>query len=595
MRRLIENVKFTDIRIEPTGIWTKYSNLFTESFGELKGDDLIEKLYVSKRIRSTDEFWLLSHLLRISIDDVKNIYLNIESGNNLKLTLHNNPILIKGREGTGKSTYLKYHLEYIANSKLNLKILPLFIDYKAGPPGKDNILKFSIDSVNNKLLSFLGMYYNEKNIFSNLELRDKILTNQYLAYKTLFDRLEALNNSIEIEELKERIFLNLDNDKSSLNRLMADYVQCELGFKIILISDNLDHHLDDTYISKVIEVSMFEKASLNTNLIICVRDYNYGIAAKARLRAFDYHVFDLTPPDLTVILNKRVNYVISKVINFDDFTISETKDKIDFLLEESERTILGDFAGDNIRLLLSSAKRILSSGHLKFYRDTKANKYKIELHDFIRSLMLGNRQYFMPPEYDNQCEVINLFENGNPYSYGNNLIRIRILQIMKNEGQFIERKNIINKMSLLGYEKEEIHSTIRNLANYELIESSEIGNRSLRFLTFTEKGKYHLNTLLYELTFYDEIRSATYLPDPEYNQILKSRLSTSKSTITQRMNEIEQFVDYLLVQENKEKMYVRNKIKALVVYNNITYLSKVFSVIIQKIHSIRNKNTANNR
>lgn len=596
MRRLIENIKYTDIRIEPSGIWNRYSNIFTKSFGELKGSDLIEKLYVSNRIRSSDEFWLLSHLLELSIDDTKLLYSDFSSLSKTDLTIHRNPILIKGREGTGKSTYLRYHLNFISNKKLGLKILPIYVDYKIGPPGISNILKFSIDRTFEKMVKFLNRYHQVESIFSQEQIRDEILKGQYVIYENLFDRLEKSGNEKETFELKQKIFENLYADKGALNRLLADYIQIHLGFKIILISDNLDHHLDENYISKVIEVSMFEKASYNVNLIICVRDYNYGIAAKSRLRAFDYHVFTLTAPDLGDILAKRVSYVLDNVNGLkSNFQSEETKDKIEFLLEETESKILGDFAGDNIRLLLASAKRILSSGHLKFYKDSNSNKFKIELHDFLKSLMLGDRLYFMPPEFDTQSEVINLFENGNPVSYGNNLIRLRILQVMHNEGQFIERRKVFANMQLLGYDLTEVDNTIKNLTNYDLIESSEVGrgNRSLRFVTFTEKGKYHLFNLINEITYYDEIRSAVYFDDSSYKQILKSKISQVKTTVNERMNEIDQFIDYLISKEKVEKSYVRNHIKALELYNNITLFSSIADRLKNQIRTIRESTTAN--
>ncbi|HEV7783344.1 MAG TPA: hypothetical protein VGO58_18840 [Chitinophagaceae bacterium] len=593
MIRLTDKFNFTDKRVEPGGIWKNFTHIFKSAFGELSGHDALQALYVNNRMTKTEEYFILSHLLGISIEEMKDIY-ETKQSSGLSIKIHKNPVLIIGREGTGKSTYLKYHLGYVATHLLSLKILPVFIDFKAGPPQKEGILNFSIQQTRQQFLSFLNKYHQTENILADDKIRDTICASQYDIYKGLFEKLK--DNQTEIENIRLKIFENLYADDGAFNRLLADYIQHHLNYVIILVSDNLDHHLDENYIGEVIQASMYEKASYNVNLVICMRDYNYGIAAKNRLRAYDYHTFTLTPPDLYDILVKRVNYAseqIEKEKKFKAEDISEAKEKVLILLEKTESNILRDFAGDNMRLLLASAKRILSSGHLKFFKDPEERKIKLEVYYFLKALMLGNRTVFMPSEYDIDCNVVNLFENGNPTSPGNNLIRLRLLQCMQLEGTFIRRDVLIRYMVLLGYEKEEIEAAIGALAGAEILESSELGHgsRSLRFLVFTEKGRYHLKTLLYELTYIEELRTATYLPEVEFRQILRSKFE-DRSDIMQRMAETSQFIDYIKSREEQEYAAIRvsnRAIEALSIYGKIESFKMIAHAYYTQIEAIKRK------
>jgi hypothetical protein len=184
-----------------------------------------------------------------------------------------------------------------------------------------------------------------------------------------------------------------------------------------------------------------------------------------------------------------------------------------FLASEAGEFVL-DLAGTNSRKLLDFISRILFSNHLassvRNIRDPEA---------CIAALLMLDQ-----PKFDPELSyILNLFDNGEPSSPGNSLIRFRVQEYLRQAGEVsFQERHCVNYFNSLGYSLERVKEVLatfvgvglaqtnppRTAENIRQKQLSEIGSVNLTAGTAAQYDK-----LLKSPWYFISVKNDTFVPD----------------------------------------------------------------------------------
>lgn len=520
----------------------------------------------------------------------------ISSEVNIRNLIPPKPIVIIGTKGAGKTSFINYLFNYEDNDDL-----------------KENSIIANID---------LRKFFNNKNDFDEVEISKQILNSIYKKYpelelhsfKTLLriyqdvikkndEGIWMLYKENEISEYNRKVSEFLENSINDIFehlRLLNIYLIKERRKRIVVIIDNADQFADTVQENVYLFAhSLANKCYFGT--IISLREgYYYKWRNSPPFDAYDSHVYHITAPKYSEVLNKRIKYLLEKLpkdespLSGEDSVgkryIMSNSDVYRFLntLNQSifseRQTKLIDFLSytthPNIREGLRVFNIFLTSGHTNVSDYILKNKYKskgkdfihqIPLHEFIKSIALVNKLY-----YNSEHSIINnifIPDNDNNDHFIKFYILLDLLKIFELRGsgnRFVEAKGIINIFTSYGYKTKTVLLALEKLLFFNLIDTEdhgldvdEIVNFHQKNIAITSKGHYYIKELIFKFHYLDLVLQDTPILLKESFDKIRSTFPTSESNgkrdLDLRYKTVINFVDYLYEMDKKQPAQLLSK------------------------------------
>lgn len=500
--------------------------------------------------------------------------------------------LLLGGIGSGKTTFQKRYQLTVGRETLLNNSIWFSIDFLK-PPSIAELENFVWHSLLNQLRS--------KYETPHLETRQNI--------KRIF--------KVEIEALTETSLYNLkENTKeydTILNEFLAkwqanisEYVPRLLAISkpkrdlnVVLFFDNVDQ-LSQEFQAQIFLLAQSITDKVKSITIIALREESYYAASVQKVfTAYINRKFHIASPPFRKMIGQRIKFVLKIMDNknslptqkFKEFRELADRNKIsdflkivEFSIFEKNRNIarfIDHLCFGNMRVALQMFSTFLVSGAtdvdkmLRIYR--RDGNYFVPFHEFLRSIMLGERYYYK----DSYSTILNVFECGQEKnsSHFTSLRILSILNIHRSESSklgdgFYEINKILSIFEDIFNNKQDFLKSLLRLVARQLVETNTKIIDSISSSThirITSSGWYYLKFLINSFAYLDlvfqdtpindletvkglfeSMKKVNNLGDPEEDKI---------SRMEERFSRVGIFLNYLQNEENDEieNYYMKGK------------------------------------
>jgi hypothetical protein len=405
----------------------------------------------------------------------------------------------------------------------------------------------------------------------------------------------------ELERLKSGIYKNLSADAFSAKEVemlenliendsehikkSIDYIETSSArrhpSKVVIFLDNADQRNSEDQQS-IFLVAHELSTQTRAAVFVSIRPETFYLSYREGvLKAYHPKVFTIEPPRIDLVLQKRIEFAL--MIARGDIAVPVLGDQkiklsnLTTMLEVMLRTLMSprreqkrlmamidNIASGNVRSAVEMVKNFLSSAHTNTKKildieEETPGEYFIPVHEFMRSLIYGDKRYFDP----STSLISNIFAitTQDPKEYFlnialiNELIRLGASDVAK-QG-FIGTSIIYTHFQALGYFPEQIEHAIEHCLREELIENpinstlkdSDLAANSLRVTT---RGGVYINMLTGTFVYMDAMLVDTPIINKPLLEAINKSYEHDDITIEQRLERVEAFVEYLNLTYNGE-------------------------------------------
>ncbi|MEX0682958.1 MAG: hypothetical protein WD904_10360 [Dehalococcoidia bacterium] len=449
-----------------------------------------------------------------TMDEVLSLDLNEKSGPEGRV------LLLVGGVGSGKTSFEHRYFEFLINSELRDKVVPVFLDFTKTSEGTD-----------------LGRFTDQQ-VKSLLEARDPQLA-EWDALTQIYEKEISVQRKGVLapvwESNRERYWELISEEMKSW---LADFeshvsavirsLRLKRGKTVCVVFDNVDQ-LGQELQHEAIRVA-FQKCGLWRCLgILTIREETYWrFRNSPPLDAYHRFTYHISSPRITNVLSRRLE--IAKEdrgsltvtlrsqagIQVSGISVGEFLEiMVDSFLGEDQRNIilLEALSAGNVRLGLDMFSEFLLSGHTNTDEYIKAHlasgTYAVPFHHVFRSVALAERRY-----YDSSRSLIaNLFslEDDGFYSHFQKIRTLRYLNgcrhIEAPPGRgFVEVPRLYDAFAALMSDEEGLRRVLDPLLKHRLIEAANgygAHGESADLVRITSAGNYYVDTLLNEFAYLD--------------------------------------------------------------------------------------------
>ena len=569
-----------DERFREANVLASRVDVFRDIFGDIHTlpSSEFHKLYVERQAFEFVSSEILSEISRTNISTWKEVLNDADSDRcfeaSIGTTRSANALVaqIVSPRATGKTTYCNYLLK---------EIIPRYLDDSTCYiPITFDVLSINIQSgfIDESLFEHINNTLDESVDFLESS-EDARLFRTTTAFELDMLRREANRENIPLEVGTDRA--TYDSQRKFLTRRFyknpLGFLQLKINaivqrgnFKIVLLVDNIDQHYSmnpGPAITTLGQVARF----LNIDCIVTLRDTTYRALTTAET-SNSFHppaTFVLSSAIVPDIGARRLEVVRKRAVEAlggDDNPIVRF---IDHLLEAHKKlqqsdlkeraALLGDDSSYNYQTMWLWIERIYN-GDLRSILDSLFNTLKsnhITSDDF--SKQRGIPEATMGPQKDinikrmktaliNGVEanyggdnthgnVINLFDHDGSQDSLHLTFRLKLLQYLCGRRPTPLRELLRDLENKIPDRMEDIRATLILFLRFQLlsieVRIADVGYRSKAgpgisldahlddYCLVTPNGSFHLNTLIYDDVYLDEMKFSTDISVPEYQRIFR--------------------------------------------------------------------------
>jgi hypothetical protein len=501
------------------------------------------------------------------------------------LTQHTGQLyLLLGGIGSGKTTFMKRYQRTVGKAVLDDHALWFHLDFLQAPVDPQELEVFAWRGV----LDQLRVRYRDH----NLETRKNIK-------KAFADNIEAVSQTairaymLPAGGLDAAISPYLEKWQSD----STDYVprllriaKSDRHLHTVLFIDNVDQ-LSPAYQAQIFLLAQRVTRTVGSVTILALREESYYTAnLQKTLTAYTNRKFHIASPRFRRMIDSRIRFALD--------ILEKQKGPIDYVLREGisiDRIAIADFLRiietsifeqnlniarfiealcfGNMRLALDMFTMFMTSGvtdvekMLNIYR--KQDAYFVAFHEFVKSIMLGERRY-----YKDQASFIgNLFDCGaeRNSSHFTSLRVIRALLLRRGEsnreGQgFVEIGQLVSMSEDIFDNREDLLRALTRLASRQLIETNTKSTDTIvgaSHVRVTSAGWYYSRFLVRAFSYLDLVLQDTPLNDAAVERSLRTyvdqvdnlsdREDQKLERVQVRFSRVTEFLDYLQREEQREE------------------------------------------
>jgi hypothetical protein len=491
--------------------------------------------------------------------------------------------LLLGGIGSGKTTFQRRYQLTVGAEVLQEFAIWFSIDFLK-PPTVDQLEIFVWKSILDQMRNRYSSPYLESRKNIKRAFRDNI---EALRQTALYGLNEG---STQYESILSQYLGSWQKDLTEYVPRLLAVAKPRQDLNVVLFFDNVDQ-LSPNYQAEIFLLAQRVTDKVKSITIIALREESYYTASVQKVfTAYINRKFHIASPPFRKMIGHRIKYALT-IMSATELTsskfrkISELQQKqniVDFLkiVEYSVFTknrniarFIDHLCFGNMRQALEMFSTFLVSGvtdvekMLRIYR--REGTYYVAFHEFVRSIMLGDRYYYK----EAYSSILNVFECGKEKN-SSHFTSLRLLNILNTfktqssrEGEgFHEIVLILSMFEDVFDNKQDCIKSLGRLVYRRLIETNTKNFDSIEGAThirITSAGWYYLKYLsdsfaYLDLVFQDtpfndsgvvaaltkSINRVNNLADPEDDKI---------SRMDERFRRVGIFLSYLLKEEDNER------------------------------------------
>lgn len=383
-------------------------------------------------------------------------------------------ILLIGKRGSGKTTFVRYFKEKIISSdydNLSENCEWCFLDMNHAPLDKNLIYSW----IKDKIIESIKTSHADSVDFDEIETIEKLYSKEILAFKKGEGYLIKNDNALFNKELYNLI----KNLKSNTDVTLNAFVHF-LGYyenkKLIVVFDNCDKKNKDEQLL-MFEVAQWLKQQFCCIVMLPMRDITYDLYKdEPPLDTFVRDlVFRIDAPDLLKVLLLRLEYIerINKAPEETHYNLCndirvrlKSEEVIDYYRQilhvirndRWAKNIFYRLSNGDIRNAIQMFEDLCRSGHINtteiLNMKLLGTEYKLPPHKIMNALLRKNRKYYD----ENSSDFTNLFSSDFLDDIPDPFVRLDILYWLANQ------KNIIGTNQIMGFHH--VNQLLKDLQAY---------------------------------------------------------------------------------------------------------------------------------
>jgi hypothetical protein len=468
------------------------------------------------------------------------------------------PVIILGRIGHGKSTFLRYLRLVAAPAELK-KYIQLDIDFLDRPENPRQVSDFVYRQIDEQLRTRYSIDTDEDGVVRSA-LRGDLQRFKGSATGKLYADDPMAYAKAELEKI-----LELQRNRHEYLAKVNFHLVKSAGHSLAIFFDNLDRRIDS------IQEEAFLRASAIARdwaclVFVCLRPGTFYRSREGGiLDTVAPKTLTVVPPRTDVLLRKRLQYA-ARIARGEEplapgraptsptmsIHLPSTAEVLEcaaesFYRQADLRSLFDAVANGNVRDLLRYVRAALTSDHLnttKIIEKLADNGYRLSVHEMLRALLFGNSMHYYP----DGSICVNVFDivRADPIEHFSRVLALDCLnRIPKTAPDFgyIRLEELAQYLCQIGYSHEHAIATLEYLYVKRCCEADlpdEPWSESISTIRITSLGEYHVNELVCRFNYYD----AVVVDTPIIDDNVRARIS-DVFPIRDRLERGREFVRYL--------------------------------------------------
>ncbi|MEW5421946.1 type I restriction enzyme HsdR N-terminal domain-containing protein [Amorphus sp. 3PC139-8] len=437
--------------------------------------------------------------------------------------------LIVGAVGSGKSTFIRRYYRKLMSDEVNMRTRWAFIDFNVFPPG-ENIQNWIA-------YQFLGSFSEVNQIeLHDYDLIEAVFSHELRRFDQGANKRLSEIDPAEFERRRSTYLDGLTQNPVDFARCAARYFSGEKGLGLVVAFDNVDKRSRDLQLS-IFEGAQWFKDLTRALVLVNLRDSTFAAhrdepPLDAFVNAINFYVH---PPRFAQVIRKRLELVLEVIPD-------EVDKKQEYYLSSGYKvqypaSRLGEFlmtiylslfdqrslkvasalealVAKDVRRALGMFADILVSPHIPTDQITGTvltdGAYRIQEFRIIRALMRQRNRY-----YNGSTSYIkNIMDLDQEHARPSNFLYCDILEYMirnrKARIDFAQEgyatiATIKKKMSMGGYDDDDVSSSVRTLIEWGLLEPESL---VVDILTDEDAVRVHATGFIHMRFFIERVEYA---------------------------------------------------------------------------------------
>jgi predicted type IV restriction endonuclease len=581
-KRILDELHMYSEKVTRNNLSGALEPLLREYMGEIvdpKSKEKLRELFVKGRALSevleaveyrmnlslSNTVMTTNRITQIPEADQLRKFVRAKIGSTLSLPAKGEVILLLGHVGSGKTTFVNHFLRIDLKDTFQKHFL-VALDFRLLEKGQD-IRKFFYETLRT-ILSRDDRYVSlsSKNLQKVFGAEIKELSRGPLAgigksHRKRFDEKIA-------DFLLER-YSDTENYFTRTLRFLAD----KLGIRCVVVFDNVDQ-LDAGIQQEVFTFAHSFAGNTHSLALVTMWEETYLRSKRGgSLSAYPTMAYPIPPTSVVDIIERRLEYILQNLQDGGPAQqllpdLSQLPDVTEFarllrqsLLHNKKRTrfFLESIALGNLRRAMEIFAGFVISGHtdagkmLSIYRGD--DSYDIPLHEFIKSVGLGDQRYYA----SNLSTILNLYSISDE-SRPSHFTKLRLLEYLFayrtrtsfSFGMgFIPTETIKSEFARIGTSEVDILESLKLLGSYALVENDIYDFKTISAAyRITPAGRYYMRFLAGRFSYLDLVLQDTPISDAAVFRTIKKIVANKD--MDDRFARVSAFVQYLANEEERE-------------------------------------------
>ncbi|QDU44245.1 hypothetical protein Mal52_27230 [Symmachiella dynata] len=455
------------------------------------------------------------------------------------------PVVILGRIGHGKSTFLKYLRHVAAKDILSKKYLQIDLNFLRTPATAAEVPSFIMGQVQEQLKTY-------KIKFAEDSFVRRVLKPELIDFHKSPRGVLLKEKPDELAEAEVTFLESFTNEPERYMAHVMKFIRRSHHKSVAVFFDNLDRRGDD------IQEQAFLRAAAMANdwgilVFVCLRPGTMQrSSASGVLDTMSPRTLVIPQPNIGIVLRKRFQYAsqyAARTLPLEAYTHERFDDETERQLPEAssffrmcDQSIHRNPAlakqyeavsNGNIRKVMDYVRKVITSQHLNTHKIIQilnsSREYTLAAHETLRAMIYGPFIHFEP----NASLFTNLFDiwHADPAEHFSRVLLLDYCQRHANSVAkygFIPVTTLHNYMAAIGYSANHVTDTLSLLVNRDCLEGQdEYRDRETETpvlgedVRITSLGSFHITTLVRTFLYMDAVTVDTPILEDETRASIK--------------------------------------------------------------------------
>jgi hypothetical protein len=465
------------------------------------------------------------------------------------------PIIVLGRVGHGKSTFLRY-LRLIKAPEILSKYIQLDINFIDRPDSPDQVGPYLYKEIVAQLKANYDIDVTRNNMVRG------VLHSDLESFTATPEGVQYPPDSQQFKDAELAFIKAIRDDSHKYLEKVFLHLKLGRGYSVAIFLDNLDRRNDPIQEEAFLRASAIAR-DWSALVFVCLRPETYYRSKRfGVMDSVAPRVVTVTSPQSRKLIVRRLEYA-KEIANGDvtarpaftretSLILPTTAEFLAGCIKSFQRSdalcdVFDAVANGNARDVLAFVEQMLTSMHLNtddILKRFRTGGFDMPVHEALRALLFVNSFQYDPT----RSAFVNLFDldRADPQEHFTRFITLRHLcsaPVDRVERGYLPLTTIIRYLCQLGYSEEHAKGTIQLLFRRRCCEADiplEEWSNDIKKLKATHLGRYQVIELVKTFTYFDAVVVDTPILDSDVRAQIIDYID-----IQQRINRASVFLEYL--------------------------------------------------